>query len=123
MVSCYKKIAAYESEIRFDPSIPDFAIPHAIVSVNELFKLFFTIYYTVIIKQQSRVKSMGLTINSRFAWDDQTNIVCRRVYFTLKRMWTTVSLTTQLQLALGAVLCAYVSLHIILYALQVFFFE
>jgi hypothetical protein len=43
MVSCYKKIAAYESEIRFDPSIPhvgDLAIPHAIVSVNKLFKLF-----------------------------------------------------------------------------------
>jgi hypothetical protein len=31
-----------------------------------------------------RVKSLGLTINSRFAWDDQNNIVCRRVYFTLK---------------------------------------
>jgi hypothetical protein len=45
MVSCYKKIAAYESEIRFDPSIPDFgdpAIPHAIVSVNKLYELFFT---------------------------------------------------------------------------------
>jgi hypothetical protein len=25
-----------------------------------------------------------LTINSRFAWDDQINIVCLRVYFTLK---------------------------------------
>jgi hypothetical protein len=35
MVSCYKKIAANESEIRFDPKIPDLgdlAIPHAIVS-------------------------------------------------------------------------------------------
>jgi hypothetical protein len=43
MVSCYKKIAAHESEIRFDPNIPDhgdLAIPHAIVSVNKLFKLF-----------------------------------------------------------------------------------
>jgi hypothetical protein len=43
MVFCYKKIAAYESEIRFDPSIPDLgdlAIPHAIVCVNKLFKLF-----------------------------------------------------------------------------------
>jgi hypothetical protein len=42
-----KKIAAYKSEIRFDPSIPDFgdpAIPHAIVSVNKLFKLFYTIH-------------------------------------------------------------------------------
>jgi hypothetical protein len=43
MVSCYKKIEAYKSEIRFDPNIPalgDFAILHAIVSVNKLFKLF-----------------------------------------------------------------------------------
>jgi hypothetical protein len=33
MVLCYKKIAEFESEIRFDPNIPDlgdFAIPHAI---------------------------------------------------------------------------------------------
>jgi hypothetical protein len=40
MVSCYKKIAAYESKIRFDSNIPDLgdlAIPHAIVSVNKLF--------------------------------------------------------------------------------------
>jgi hypothetical protein len=50
----------------------------------------------------TRVKSLGLTINSRFAWDDQIIIVCRRVYFTLKRLCTTVSLTsvgTRLQLA------------------------
>jgi hypothetical protein len=26
----------------------------------------------------TRVKSSELTINSRFAWDDQINIVCRR---------------------------------------------
>jgi hypothetical protein len=48
MVSCYKKIAACESEIRFDPKIPnlgDLAIPHTIVSVNMLFKLFYTIHY------------------------------------------------------------------------------
>jgi hypothetical protein len=32
----------------------------------------------------TRVKNLGLTINSIFAWDDQINIVCRRVYFTLK---------------------------------------
>jgi hypothetical protein len=47
------------------------------------------------------VKSLGLTINSRFAWDDQLNIVCWQVYFTLKRLWTTASLTpvgTRLQL-------------------------
>jgi hypothetical protein len=39
MDSCYKKVAAYESEIRFDPSIldlGDLAIPHAIVIVNEI---------------------------------------------------------------------------------------
>jgi hypothetical protein len=41
----------------------------------------------------TRVKSLGLTINSRFARDDQINIVCRRVYFTLKRLWSTASLT------------------------------
>jgi hypothetical protein len=38
-----QKIAAYESEIRFDRNIldlGDLAIPHAIVSVNKLFKLF-----------------------------------------------------------------------------------
>jgi hypothetical protein len=43
MVSCYKKIDAYYSEIRFDPNIPDLedlAISHAIVSVNKLFKLY-----------------------------------------------------------------------------------
>jgi hypothetical protein len=37
MVSCYKKKAANESEIRFDPRIPDigdFTITHAIVSLN-----------------------------------------------------------------------------------------
>jgi hypothetical protein len=47
------------------------------------------------------VKSSGLTINSRFAWNDQINIVCRRVFFTLKRLWTTAFLTpvgTRLQL-------------------------
>jgi hypothetical protein len=45
-----QKIAAYESEIRFDPSIPDLgdlAILHAIVSVNKLFKLFYTIHYYI----------------------------------------------------------------------------
>jgi hypothetical protein len=49
MVSCYLlKIAAYESEIRFDPSIPDIgdlAISHAIVGVN---KLFYTIHYDIL---------------------------------------------------------------------------
>jgi hypothetical protein len=50
----------------------------------------------------TRVQSLGLTINSRFAWDDQINIICRRFYFTLQRLWTTASLTpvgTRLQLA------------------------
>jgi hypothetical protein len=40
--SVTKKIVAYDSEIRFDPSIPDLedlAIPHAIVSENKLFKI------------------------------------------------------------------------------------
>jgi hypothetical protein len=41
----------------------------------------------------TRVKSLGLTINSRFFWDDQINIVCRRVCLTLKCLWTTASLT------------------------------
>jgi hypothetical protein len=40
-----QKKAAHESEIRFDPSIPDLvdlAISHANVSVNKIFKLFYT---------------------------------------------------------------------------------
>jgi hypothetical protein len=45
MGSCYKKIVAYQSEIRFDPNIPDLAIPHAFVSVSKLFKLLYTIHY------------------------------------------------------------------------------
>jgi hypothetical protein len=40
MVSCYKKIALYESEIKFGPSISDFG-ELASVSVNKLFKLFY----------------------------------------------------------------------------------
>jgi hypothetical protein len=50
----------------------------------------------------TRVKSLGLTINSRSAWVDQINIVCRQAYFTLKRLWTTASLNlvgTRWQLA------------------------
>jgi hypothetical protein len=39
------------------------------------------------------LRPLGLTINSRFAWDDQINIACCQVYFTLKRLWTTASLT------------------------------
>jgi hypothetical protein len=41
-------MAAYKSKIRFDPNISDlgnFAIPYAIVMVNKLFKLFYTIHY------------------------------------------------------------------------------
>jgi hypothetical protein len=48
----------------------------------------------------TRVKNLGLTINKRFAWDDQINIICCRVYFTLKRIWTTASLTRSLVVAL-----------------------
>jgi hypothetical protein len=43
MVSCYKKIAAYESEIRFKPSIPDLG-DLAIVSVKKLFIPFITTF-------------------------------------------------------------------------------
>jgi hypothetical protein len=52
MVSCYKKLAVYQSEIRFDPNIPDLedlAIPNAILSVNKLLKLFYTIYYDILL--------------------------------------------------------------------------
>jgi hypothetical protein len=45
---CYKKIAAYKSEIRFDPSVPDLEIPHAIVGVNKLLKHFYTIHYDIL---------------------------------------------------------------------------
>jgi hypothetical protein len=34
-------------------------------------------------------ESEELTIKSRLGWDDQINIVCRQVYFTLKHLWTT----------------------------------
>jgi hypothetical protein len=47
MVFCYKKLAAYESEIRFDPSTLDLG-DLAIVSVNKLFKLFYTIHYDIL---------------------------------------------------------------------------
>jgi hypothetical protein len=43
------KKTAYESEIRFDPSIPDLgglAIPHAIISVNKLYELFIPFIFT-----------------------------------------------------------------------------
>jgi hypothetical protein len=62
----------------------------------------------------TRVKSLGLTINSRFAWEVQINIVCRRVYFTLKRLWTTASLTpvgTRLQLVRSLVVPFFVFLY------------
>jgi hypothetical protein len=45
----------------------------------------------------TRVKSLKLAIKCKFAWDDMINIVCRRVYFKLKRLWTTAG--TRLQLA------------------------
>jgi hypothetical protein len=47
---------------------------------------------------RTRVKSLGLTINSRFSWDDQIITVCCRAYFTQIRLWTTAFLT-RLQLA------------------------
>jgi hypothetical protein len=40
-----------------------------------------------------REKSLRLAINSKFARDDLINIVCRWVYFKLKCLWTTASLT------------------------------
>jgi hypothetical protein len=43
MVSCYKTIAVYLSEVKVYPNIPDLgdlAITHAIFSVNKLFALF-----------------------------------------------------------------------------------
>jgi hypothetical protein len=54
-----EKIAAYQSEVKFDLSISNLgdlaiphpiphAIPHAIVSVNKLFKLFYTIHYDIL---------------------------------------------------------------------------
>jgi hypothetical protein len=64
----------------------------------------------------TRVKTLGLTINSRFDWDDQINIVCRRVYFTLKRLWTTASLTpivTRLQLGRSLVVALFLYCDVI----------
>jgi hypothetical protein len=58
----------------------------------------------------TRVKSLGLTINCKFAREDQINIVCHLAYFTLKRLWTSGSLApvaTRIQMARC---CAIVSL-------------
>jgi hypothetical protein len=64
MVSCCKKIAAYESEIRFDPSSPDLgdlAIPHAIVSFLSFFILFIFIYF-VVYQSQNKILLMNLSL-------------------------------------------------------------
>jgi hypothetical protein len=45
-----ERVKKNQRAIRFDPSIPDLgdlAIPHAIVSVNKLFNLFYTIHYYI----------------------------------------------------------------------------
>jgi hypothetical protein len=68
MVFCYKKIAANESEIRFDKNIPDLgdlAIPHAIVSVTKLFKFFCTIHFDILCSI-SMTKSIYAIINMFF---------------------------------------------------------
>jgi hypothetical protein len=70
----------------------------------------------------TRVKSLGLTINSRFAWDDQIKIVCRRVYFTHKRLSTTASLVpdgTRLQLARSLVVPLFLYCDVIFFNVAV----
>jgi hypothetical protein len=51
MVSCYKKIAAFESETRFYPNIldlGDLAFPHE-VSVNKLLSIFIPFIMTYLV--------------------------------------------------------------------------
>jgi hypothetical protein len=70
----------------------------------------------------TKVESLGPTINSRFSWDDQINIVCRRIYFTLQRLWTTVSLTpvgTRVQLARSLVVQLFLYCDVIFFKVAV----
>jgi hypothetical protein len=34
-----------------------------------------------------KVKNLGLIMNSKLTWDDQISKICRKVFFTLKRLW------------------------------------
>jgi hypothetical protein len=68
MVSCYKKMATNESEIRFDPNISDrgdLAISHAIVGVNKLFKNFFIPFimtFFVVYPWQNKILLMNMEL-------------------------------------------------------------
>jgi hypothetical protein len=39
------------------------------------------------------VKNLGLVLNNAFSSENQVNIICRRVYFALRRLWSTASYT------------------------------
>jgi hypothetical protein len=62
MVSYCKKIAAYESEIRFDPSIPDLG-DLAIVSFLSFFILFILIYF-VVYQSQNKILLIELIVTT-----------------------------------------------------------
>jgi hypothetical protein len=52
------------------------------------------------------VKDLGLVLNNAFSWENQVNLICRRVYFALRRLWSTASFTpvgTRRKLALSLV--------------------
>jgi hypothetical protein len=39
------------------------------------------------------VKNLGLVLNNAFSWENQVNLIYRRVYFALRRFWSTASYT------------------------------
>jgi hypothetical protein len=39
------------------------------------------------------VKNLGLVLNNAFSSEFQVNLICRRVYFVLRRLWSTASFT------------------------------
>jgi hypothetical protein len=52
------------------------------------------------------VKDLGLVLNNAFSWENQVNLICRRVYFALRRLWSTTAFTpvgTRRKLALSLV--------------------
>jgi hypothetical protein len=38
-------------------------------------------------------KNLGLVLNNAFSWENQVNLICGRVYFALRRLWSTASHT------------------------------
>jgi hypothetical protein len=52
------------------------------------------------------LRTLGLVLNNAFSWENQVNLICRRVNFALRRLWSTASYTpvrTRRKLALSLV--------------------